>query len=129
MPQLDVMSFCSQAFWLLIGFFSVYFYLLNSIIPILAQNIKFRQKKLQVFSKLNESTVSLYSNNSLTLVQSLCSFAKVTFSQAMSFYIDWFQHESEKYKNLVFFEVNKTHLIGYNNNWLKQKLEIKNLKL
>jgi len=44
MPQFDFFSFGTQAFWLLVGFSSFYFYFLYSFITKYSEALKFRQK-------------------------------------------------------------------------------------
>lgn len=127
MPQLDFMTFCSQCFWLLVGFFGLYFYLLNAVIPKLAQTMKFRQKKLQSFNQILTNKNFVVNQNSLILTQSLCLLAKNTFAQTISFYVKWFEIEAKKYKNVIFTTVNCKHLTLYQNIFLKSKLEINNL--
>jgi len=129
MPQLDIMTFCSQCFWLLIGFFGLYFYLLNSIIPKIAQNVKFRQKRLHSFSQIFIKKENFNSQNSVLLTQSLCLLAKNVFSQTVSFYSKWFEYEIKKYKNTIFVTVNKMYLISYQNSFLKSKFESNNLNI
>ena len=50
MPQLDLMHFFTQFFWFSIGFTFLYAYLLHNVIPTLAKNLKFRQKKLELLA-------------------------------------------------------------------------------
>ena len=50
MPQLDLMHFFSQFFWFSVGFTFLYAYLLHNTIPVIATNLKFRQKKLEILA-------------------------------------------------------------------------------
>jgi hypothetical protein len=50
MPQLDLMHFFSQFFWFSIGFTFLYAYLLHNVVPVIAKNLKFRQKKLELLA-------------------------------------------------------------------------------
>ena len=50
MPQLDLMHFFSQFFWFSLGFTFLYAYLLHNVIPAIATNLKFRQKKLEILA-------------------------------------------------------------------------------
>ena len=50
MPQLDLMHFFSQFFWFSLGFTFLYAYLLHNTIPVIATNLKFRQKKLEILA-------------------------------------------------------------------------------
>ena len=51
MPQLDLMHFFTQFFWFSIGFTFLYAYLLHNVVPTIAKNLKFRQKKLELLAK------------------------------------------------------------------------------
>lgn len=44
MPQLDTLTYFSQFFWFIIIFLSLYIILSNDIIPIIATNLKTRNK-------------------------------------------------------------------------------------
>ena len=46
MPQLDITSFTSQIFWLIVCFFSMYFIMANFIVPRISGVINARQKKI-----------------------------------------------------------------------------------
>ena len=50
MPQLDLMHFFTQFFWFSIGFTFLYAYLLHHVVPAIAKNLKFRQKKLELLA-------------------------------------------------------------------------------
>jgi len=50
MPQLDLMHFFTQFFWFSIGFIFLYAYLLCNVVPVIAKNLKFRQKKLELLA-------------------------------------------------------------------------------
>ena len=50
MPQLDLMTFCTQFFWFSLGFSLFYILLLHYIMPSIALNLKFRKKKLELLA-------------------------------------------------------------------------------
>lgn len=50
MPQLDLMHFFTQFFWFSIGLTFLYAYLLHHVVPAIAKNLKFRQKKLELLA-------------------------------------------------------------------------------
>ena len=50
MPQLDLMHFFTQFFWFSIGFTFLYAFLLHNVVPTIAINLKFRQKKLELLA-------------------------------------------------------------------------------
>ena len=129
MRQLDIMTFCSQCFWLLIGFFGLYFYALKNIIPKIAQSVKFRRKRLQSFGQIITKKENVNLQNSVFLTQSFCLLAKNMFSQTVAFYSKWFEYEIKKYKNTTFVMVNKIYLVSYQNSFLKSKFEINNLNV
>lgn len=52
MPQFDFFSFSTQVFWILIGFFSFYFFILKYYLVRVAQTLKLRRVlKKKVISK------------------------------------------------------------------------------
>jgi hypothetical protein len=51
MPHLDFMLFFTHFFWFSIGFTFLYAYLLHNVVPTIAKNLKFRQKKLELLAK------------------------------------------------------------------------------
>ena len=50
MRQLDLMHFFTQFFWFPIGITFLYAYLLHNVVPAIAKNLKFRQKKLELLA-------------------------------------------------------------------------------
>jgi len=50
MPQLDLMHFFTQFFWFSISFIFLYAYLLHYVVPVIAKNLKFRKKKLELLA-------------------------------------------------------------------------------
>jgi hypothetical protein len=70
MPQLDLMHFFSQFFWFSIGFSFLYVFILHNIMPSIAMNLKYRQKKIQILaSNINENK-----DGALNLFKSYDSF-------------------------------------------------------
>lgn len=70
MPQLDLMHFFTQFFWFSIGFTFLYAYLLHNVIPAIAKNLKFRQKKLELLANdINKGKDGV--SNLLTVYDSL----------------------------------------------------------
>ena len=49
MPQLDKFTFAPQVFWLILGFFFVYFLLLSTGLPRIYKVLLFRKKQLDLF--------------------------------------------------------------------------------
>jgi F0F1-type ATP synthase membrane subunit b/b' len=60
MPQFDKITFFNQIFWFLLAFFSFYFLVLKSVLPVIASSLKTRKKiinsMLSVSSSLNETS-------------------------------------------------------------------------
>lgn len=48
MPQLDKFTFAPQVFWLILGFFGIYFMLLSTGLPRIYKILFFRKKKLEL---------------------------------------------------------------------------------
>lgn len=44
MPQFDKITFFNQIFWFLLAFFAFYFFILKSLLPVLAASLKTRKK-------------------------------------------------------------------------------------
>ena len=51
MPQLDTVTFFSQLFWLMFFFFGFYGFVLDGVLPNLAQLLKVRMKKMTLQSQ------------------------------------------------------------------------------
>jgi len=69
MPQLDIVTFTGQIFWLFVVFFVFYSIVLKQILPMLARILKTRQKKLDnsrmstdQFGEENADTANAYAN-------------------------------------------------------------------
>lgn len=55
MPQFDFFSFSTQIFWILIGFFSFYFFILKYYLVKIAQTLKLRRVLKKKISLKNVS--------------------------------------------------------------------------
>ena len=91
MPQLYLMHFFTQFFWFSIGFTFLYAYLLHNVIPTLAKNLKFRQKKLELLANdINKgkdgvsNLLGVYDN----LISSVKSNDKIKFYDSLDDLID-----------------------------------------
>jgi hypothetical protein len=61
MPQLDKFTFAPQVFWLILGFFGIYFMLLSTGLPRIYKILFFRKKKLELlFSEYKTLDQELY---------------------------------------------------------------------
>ena len=83
MPQLDLMHFFTQFFWFSIGFTFLYAYLLHNVVPTIAKNLKFRQKKLELLAKdINKgkdgvsNLLGIY-DNLILLIYHLCTYKHI----------------------------------------------------
>lgn len=113
MPQLDLMHFFTQFFWFSIGFTYLYAYLLSSVIPTIAKNLKFRQKKLALLANdINKgkdgvsSLLGTYDN----LISRSFQLWKSNLSK-MAFHGDsWFDKNIQTLNNSNFDAANKDYL-------------------
>jgi F0F1-type ATP synthase membrane subunit b/b' len=55
MPQFDKITFFNQIFWFLIAFFSFYFLVLKSVLPVIAASLKTRKKIINSMLSLSTS--------------------------------------------------------------------------
>ena len=61
MPQLDLMTFFTQFFWFSLGFSFFYILLLHFVMPVIALNLKFRKRRLDILA--NDSLIkTIYYN-------------------------------------------------------------------
>jgi len=56
MPQLDILSYSTQIFWLLICFISFYFIVLKNILPAILLNIKVRENIINTIAQDNDAS-------------------------------------------------------------------------
>ena len=57
MPQLALETFFSQYFWLVVIFFTLYFIMINKLIPSISEALKIRNTKLEVKGKVTSHIV------------------------------------------------------------------------
>ena len=110
MPQLDSMHFFSQFFWFSINFFILYTFVLHNIMPAIATNLKFRQKKIQILaSSINENkhgALNLFKAYDLFIIR-LFRFLKTHSVQTVSIGFDWLFICTKIFNNRDFLYINK----------------------
>ena len=113
MPQLDLMHFFTQFFWFSIGFTFLYAYLLHNVIPTIAKNLKFRQKKLEVLANdLNKGKdgasdlLGVYDDLILRSFQ----LWKLNISNITTHGSNWFNSNIQNLNNSNFSAANKEYL-------------------
>ena len=114
MPQLDLMTFFTQFFWFSLGFSFFYVFLLHSIMPSIALNLKLRKKKLEFLAndinKKKESASNLLTTYDNILFKTL-SISRSHILKISNYGNTWIPN------NLL--KMNSTNLIESNNNYIK----------
>nr|YP_010835002.1 ATP synthase F0 subunit 8 [Cryptomonas gyropyrenoidosa]WFQ82677.1 ATP synthase F0 subunit 8 [Cryptomonas gyropyrenoidosa] len=115
MPQLDLMTFFTQFIWFSLSFSIFYIFMLYSVVPRIAFNLKFRKKKLEYLSidinKKKENVLTLLTTYDNLLLKSL-NLSRTYINKALNNGNFWIKATtSEVYKIDVF--------ISANNNFLK----------
>lgn len=113
MPQLDLMHFFTQFFWFSIGFTFLYAYLLHNVVPTIAKNLKFRQKKLELLaSDINKGKdgvsdlLGIYDN----LIFRSFQLWKFNISSLTEHGNNWFNTNIKNLNNSNFNAANKEYL-------------------
>ena len=113
MPQLDLMHFFTQFFWFSIGFTFLYAYLLHNVVPAIAKNLKFRQKKLELLANdINKGKdgvsdlLGVYDN----LIFRSFQLWKSNISSLTEHGNNWFSTNVRNLNNSNFNAANKEHL-------------------
>ena len=88
MPQLDIVTYSGQVFWLLVVFFVFYTIVIKQVLPMLARILKARQKKLEVsrsnvdgFGAENAETAQSFDNMFISSLQESSSSTREHFNQ------------------------------------------------
>lgn len=114
MPQLDLMTFFTQFFWFSIGFSFFYLFLLYSIIPSIALNLKLRKKKLEFLAndinKKKESASDLLTTYDTILLKTL-TFSRNSIVKTINYGNTWVLNNLSK--------ANSTTLIKPNSDYVK----------
>ncbi len=123
MPQLDLMHFFTQFFWFSIGFTFLYAYLLHNVVPLIAKNLKFRQRKLEFLARdINEgkdgvsNILEIYDN----LVSKSFQLWRANVSKLASYGQNWFDGNVKRLDESTFDSANQEYLktvgeAGYRN--------------
>jgi hypothetical protein len=114
MPQLDLMTFFTQFFWFSIGFSFFYIFLLHYVMPVIALNLKFRRKRLDILAndinKKKEGALSLLTTYDNVLLKTL-SFSRVYVTKTGNYGNSWIQKTVS--------EINSSHFLQSNTFYIK----------
>lgn len=113
MPQLDLMTFFTQFFWFSIGFSFFYLFLLYSIIPSIALNLKLRKKKLEFLAndinKKKESASDLLTTYDTILLKTL-TFSRNCIIKTTSYGNTWVSNNLSKANSVTLIEPNNDYV-------------------
>ena len=114
MPQLDLMTFFTQFFWFSIGFSFFYIALLHYVMPVIALNLKFRRKRLDILAndinKKKEGALSLLTTYDNVLLKTL-NFSRLYMAKTVNYGNSWIQKTAS--------EVNSAHFLQPNTFYIK----------
>lgn len=123
MPQLDLMTFFTQFFWFSIGFSLFYVFLVYQVMPIIALNLKFRKKRLDILAndinKKKEGALILLTTYDNVLLKTL-NFSRLYITKTINYGNLWIQKTVS--------EVNSSHFLQPNTFYIKSVV-IKGLNL
>jgi len=111
MPQLDIVTFTGQVFWIFILFFIFYIILSKNVLPLVARILKARHKKLELsrttvdqFENENKETASNYSTYLVSSLSNLNNETKRKYNNAK----DWETSLVNKMQTSIFNEGNSS---------------------
>ena len=114
MPQLDLMTFFTQFFWFSLGFSFFYILLLHFVMPVIALNLKFRKRRLDILAndinKKKEGALSLLTTYDNILSKTL-NFSRLYVIKTINYGNSWVQKTS--------FEINSVHFLQSNIFYIK----------
>ena len=114
MPQLDLMTFFTQFFWFSIGFSFFYIALLHYVMPVIALNLKFRRKRLDILAndinKKKEGALSLLTTYDNVLLKTL-NFSRLYVTKTVNYGNSWVQKTIS--------EINSSHFLQPNTFYIK----------
>jgi hypothetical protein len=114
MPQLDLMTFFTQFFWFSLGFSLFYILLLHFVMPVIALNLKFRKRRLDILAndinKKKEGALSLLTTYDNILSKTL-NFSRLYVIKTINYGNSWVQKTS--------FEINSVHFLQSNIFYIK----------
>ena len=114
MPQLDLMTFFTQFFWFSLGFSFFYILLLHFVMPVIALNLKFRKRRLDILAndinKKKEGALSLLTTYDNILSKTL-NFSRLYVIKTINYGNSWVQKTS--------FEINSAHFLQPNIFYIK----------
>ena len=92
MPQLDIISFFSQLFWLFIVFTFFYFMFFEYVVPVFGRIIKIRKKKLNKSLLIQEkllSEIQMVSVSYDSIIKASCLDCSFFFNKGFSQIATW----------------------------------------
>ena len=114
MTQLDLMTFFTQFFWFSLGFSFFYILLLHFVMPVIALNLKFRKRRLDILAndinKKKEGALSLLTTYDNILSKTL-NFSRLYVIKTINYGNSWVQKTS--------FEINSVHFLQSNIFYIK----------
>jgi hypothetical protein len=122
MPQLDLMTFFTQFFWFSIGFSIFYIFLLHHVMPVIALNLKFRKKRLDILAndinKKKEGVLSLLTTYDNVLLKTL-NFSRLYLTKTVNYGNSWVQKTAS--------DINSAHFVQPNTSYVKS-IAVRSLK-
>lgn len=122
MPQLDLMTFFTQFFWFSLGFSIFYIFLLHHVMPVIALNLKFRKKRLDILAndinKKKEGVLSLLTTYDNVLLKTL-NFSRLYLTKTVNYGNSWVQKTAS--------DINSAHFVQPNTSYVKS-IAVRSLK-
>jgi len=119
MPQLDILTFNSQVFWLVVIFFGLYLSVVRHMLPNLATILKVRSKTLAA----NSQQVNSLESEENAVISNFDNSVKNTLVASRKILSDTAQHSTEWF-NTSLKEVNEKTLLKVNQEYIKTLYEI-----
>ena len=113
MPQLDLMTFFTQFFWFSLGFSFFYIFLLHFVMPVIALNLKFRKKRLDILAndinKKKEGAISLLTTYDNVLLKTL-NFSRLYVTKTANYGNSWVQKTTSEINSVHFLQPNTFYI-------------------
>lgn len=113
MPQLDLMTFFTQFFWFSLGFSFFYIFLLHHVMPVIALNLKFRRKRLDILAndinKKKEGAISLLTTYDNVLLKTL-NFSRLYVTKTANYGNSWVQKTTSEINSVHFLQPNTFYI-------------------
>lgn len=125
MPQLDTMSWLSQIFWVFFFFLIFYTITLKTFLPILAQTMKARKKKIAwdntSIDSLKGEDSSIFAKQENVIARTLL-INKETLQKSAEFNESWINTNVEKANQVTLLNENQNYLSILGSNYLKNSV-------